>query len=621
MAKTPDAPRKKKKPGEIAVWLLMALVILGLGGFGLENFGGGSSSVAQVGDKHISANDYARQLQQQLNEFSRQSGQNLTMEQARTFGLDRQVLAGLVDLAAQDAEVDRLGVSVGDAVVAAQIRQQPIFQGVTGEFSRETYAFALQQNNLTEQWFEQQVRDDTARQMVIGAVRGGFQAPPVLTDTLYGWMGERRAISVLRLAEGDLAMPLPAPTDADLRGWYDAHIAEFTRPEAKTVSYAVLLPSELPDTGSVDEAAIKALYDARADQYVIPEKRLVERLVFPDQATADAAKAKLDAGTSFEDLVAERGLSLADTDMGDVARGDLGTAGEPVFALTEPGIAGPVMTDLGPALFRVNAILAAQTTALDQVRDELTAEIRTSTARAEVEGKLEAIDDALAGGATLEELASEQGMRLGTFDYAPGADDNDPLAASQAFRTAVEAAQEGDFAEAVTLEDGGIAAIEIDGTVPPTPVAFDKVRAKVEAAWKTDQLTKALSARATEIKAAVEGGQRLETFGIVDVTPQLPREGSIQGAPEGVMRTVFEMDEGDIRVVDGAGFTAVLRVDRVIPATEGGSDADALRNAIRAQVEQGLSDDTMQLWSGALATDAGIRIDQQAIDAVNAQFN
>ncbi|MFT4148953.1 MAG: SurA N-terminal domain-containing protein [Paracoccaceae bacterium] len=621
MAKTTETPRKKKKPGEIAVWLLMAFVILGLGGFGVHNFGGGSSAVATVGGKKITANDYARQLQQQLNKLSQQFGQNITLEQARAFGIDRQVLSGLIDLSAQDAEADKVGLSVGDGVVASALQKIPAFQGPTGGFSRETYAFTLRQNKLTEPRFEQQLRDDMSRQLLVGAVKGGFQAPAALTDTLYAWMGERRAVSVLRLGEADLAAPIAAPTDDELKAWYDAHVADYTRPAAKKVAYAVLTPADVQDKVTVDEAAVKALYDQRADQYQVPEKRLVERLVFPDQAAADAAKAKLDAGTSFEDLVRERGLSLQDTDMGDVAKADLGAAGEAVFALTEPGVAGPVMSDLGPALFRVNAILDAQTTPFDQVKDELTAELRTDAARKEIEGKVEAIDDALAGGATLADLAREQGMRSGSFDYAPGADDNDPIAASQAFRTAADAAQEGDFPEAVTLEDGGVAAIEVQGAVPPTPLAFDKVRDKVAAAWKADALSRALDARAAEIRTAVEGGQRLETFGIVDVTPQLPREGTLQGAPEGAMKTVFEMKEGEIRAIEGPGFTALVRVDRVIPAAPEGPDADALRASIKAQIDQGLSDDAMQLWTGALANDAGITIDQQAIDAVNAQFN
>ncbi len=61
--------------------------------------------------------------------------------------------------------------------------------------------------------------------------------------------------------------------------------------------------------------------------------------------------------TTFEQVVAERGLALADIDLGEQARDDLGAAGDAIFALDEPGVVGPLPSDLGPALYRMNAIL------------------------------------------------------------------------------------------------------------------------------------------------------------------------------------------------------------------------------------------------------------------------
>ena len=78
------------------------------------------------------------------------------------------------------------------------------------------------------------------------------------------------------------------------------------------------MPEELAKDQPVDDAALQKLYDERIDEFVVPEKRLVERLVFPDANTAQTAKDRLDAGESFETLVRERGLELDDIDLGDV---------------------------------------------------------------------------------------------------------------------------------------------------------------------------------------------------------------------------------------------------------------------------------------------------------------
>ena len=42
------------------VWVLMGMLVLGLGGFGVTNFGGGQTEVGRVGDTTITASDYAR---------------------------------------------------------------------------------------------------------------------------------------------------------------------------------------------------------------------------------------------------------------------------------------------------------------------------------------------------------------------------------------------------------------------------------------------------------------------------------------------------------------------------------------------------------------------------------
>ena len=101
-------------------------------------------------------------------------------------------------------------------------------------------------------------------------------------------------------------------------------------------------PEAIAADQPVDEAALQAaVRRAGSTNSSIPERRLVERLVYPDQAAADAARAELDAGTTFEALVAERGLTLDAIDLGDVTREDLGAAGDAVFAAAEGGVVGP----------------------------------------------------------------------------------------------------------------------------------------------------------------------------------------------------------------------------------------------------------------------------------------
>lgn len=619
MAKPPatDAEKKQRKKNSILVWVLMAMLVAGLGGFGVTNFGGGVTAIGQVGDREIDVNEYARALQQEMQAFSAQVGQPVTMQQAQALGLDRQVRQRLVTQAALDNEAGRVGLSVGDARVAQEIMQVNAFHGVNGQFDRETYRFTLERNNLTEAEFEARVRDDLARSLLQGAITGGFTAPAAMVDTLQAWIGEKRGFSLVRLVESDLPTPLADPTVADLQAFYDANPETFTAPEAKRITYAALLPEMLTDTVQLDEQALRDAYQERIAEFVQPERRLVERLVFPNEAEAAAAKARIDAGESFEAIVTERGLALADIDLGEQSREDLGAAGEAVFALTEPGVVGPLPSDLGPALYSMNGILVAQETSFEEAREALVAELAVDAARREIAARIEDLDDALAGGATLEDLANENGLQLGTLDYAPGTDA--PIAAYEAFRTAADAVAEGDFPELVELEDGGVVALRLDEVVPPTLRPFDEVRAEVDTAWRADALAKALSARAVEIKAAVEGGAALGSFGIVDVTLAITRDGFLEGTPPTLLPAVFQMAEGDVRVIEAPDFVGVVQLDSIQPAAKDGPDATAIRDGLAAQIEQAIAQDAFQMFSNALISEAGITMNDAAINAVHAQ--
>ena len=619
---TEDQPRKKKKAGSLIVWGILVLVMLGLGGFGVTNFGGGVTAIGKVGDREIDVNDYARALRQEMNAISAQFGQPITFEQAQAFGIDTRVLQTVVTRAALDNEAARIGISAGDASVAAEITAMDAFKGGAGTFDREAYRFALDRNNLTEAQFESGIRDDIARSILQGAIVGGFVAPAPLTDTLAAYAGERRSFSFLTLTEADLTAPLSAPTEDDLKSFYDANLDRFTRPEAKRITYVALLPETLAPEMEVDEAALRDLYDSRIDEFVIPEKRLVERLAFPTEADAQAARARLDAGeVTFDQLVAERGLTLNDIDMGDVSKTDLGAAGEAVFALAEPGIAGPAQSDFGPALFRMNAILAAQETTFDEAKETLSAEMRTDAARRAISARIDEIDDLLASGADLEEVAAEAKMDIATIDFVAAEPSPEGIAAYPDFREAAGALQEGDFPEAIQLDDGALVALRLDEIVPPTPIPLEEARDAVTAAWRAEATQTALATRAQAVKAEVEGGKSLGAFGIVTVTRDITRDGFVEGAPADLLPTLFAMAQGELRVVQGDGVTGLLRLDAITPAETAGEDAEALRDSIAIRAQQTLAQDAFALFTNALSNEAGIQIDQTAVNAVHAQMN
>jgi len=610
----------RKKGGNTIIWILMGFLILGLGGFGITSFGGATDDVATVGDREITTRDYAVALRQEMDAMSAQLGQPVTMQMAQVLGIDAQVRARLIGDAALDAEAGRLGLSVGDAEVARQIAAIPAFQNAGGAFDRDTYRLRLEREGLTEAEFERKLRDDLTRGLFRRAVADGTVAPAGFVSALGAYLGETRDFTLAELLPSDLAEPVPAPTEAELEAFHAAHPDLFTRPETRVLTYIWLRPEDLAAEMEVDDAAVRAAYDARLSEFVVPERRLVERIVFGDQAEADAAKARLDSGAvTFAGLAAERGLAPGDTDLGEVSRDDLGAAADTVFGLAAPGIVGPVMTDLGPALFAMNGILPAEETPFEEVRDDLLAEARLEKARRAVADRMPAIEDLLASGASLEDAAKEQGLTLGTVEFNDETEGG--IAGYNEFRAAAAAAQTDDFPTMQTLEDGGIFALRLDRIDPPAVLPFADVRDRVETEWTQAETLARLRALAEEQKAALDNGATLESLGLVITRyADFARGGFIADTPPEVAEAVFATPAGQSAVIEAARRVFVATVTAVNPADPADPEVARLREAIAAQGAQGIQQDLLTLFTGAVETGLGITINQAVVDAVNAQM-
>lgn len=601
------------------MWGIMGLLIVGLGGFGATNLSGNITRVGSVGDEDIDVNEYARALQQDIRAIEAQTGSAMTFDQVLAAGVDRAALGRLIGLAALDNEAAKLGLSIGDENLSQQIVQIDAFQGANG-FDRESYRFALNQAGLSEIEFEGQMRAGTVRAILQGAVVTGAPMPAAYADTLIGFAGERRDFTWALLSAADLMTAQVEPTEEQLTKFHADNAADFTSPAKKRLTYVWLSPDALVAGIDVDEERITALYEERKDQFIVAERRLVERLIYSDAAAADAAKAALDAGEKdFETLVADRGLDLADIDMGDVTAASLGAAGADVFALDGTGVVGPVETTLGPALFRVNGVLPGSETTLEEAREELHAELASDAARRQIDRVAEDLDDLLAGGATLEELEGEGGAVLASIDWHAGSEEE--IAGYADFRSAALAAKDGDYPEVIRLDDGGIAALRWEADIDAALQPLEEVRDAVTAAYKAEQINIALAAQGEiMVNQLVQGADMAELGLTARQEADMIRSDFISEAPAGLIDEVFEMQDGGVTVIRGTDSVAIVKLDAIKGPDENDAEVTGFRTLLAQQGDAGISDDLYAAYARAIQDQAGIYLDQTALNAVHANF-
>lgn len=610
----------KHKAKSTGTFVIMALLILGLAGFGVTNFGGTAGSVATVGQAEVGINDYARAIFSRMQGLERQTGQSVTFQDVRNFGLDSAVLAQLINSAAVENEAATLGISAGDETVGERIRSQSEFHDASGEFDRQVYEFTLERAGLNASDFEADVRKDVAEELLRSAVLAGTQAPDILVDTLFNHERETRDVTWARLTAENLEAPIPNPAEDELASYHRENPDPFTRPETKTIRYALLTPDDLAEQIDVDDEQLRALYDSRIGEFVQPERRLVERLVFTTDTQAAAARTRIDSNEiSFDALVAERGLDLSDVDLGDVAAESLGEAAAEIFALEAPGVVGPLPSELGPALYRMNGILASQETTFEDAKEALRQEAALDRARRQILELVPEVEDLLAGGADMAMLAERTDMKEGRIEW--NEDVFDGIAAYAAFRAAGAQARTDTFPEVVELEDGGIFAMTVDEIHEPELRPLSDVREEVTAALIRTRTEEALMVQAEELADQLRAGREMAALDLeLESDRDLPRNGFVDGTAPGFIEALFDMRRDEIRVLPFDGEALLMRLDKITKPDLGSPDTVAERDAFATWIGTGLSGGILNAYTQALVELAEVEVDQAALNAVHAQL-
>jgi peptidyl-prolyl cis-trans isomerase D len=173
-----------------------------------------------------------------------------------------------------------------------------------------------------------------------------------------------------------------------------------------------------------------------------------------------------------------------------------------------------------------------------------------------------------------------------------------------------------------SLGDGAIFALRLDEIVPPAPRPFEEVEAEVRAGWERARALDALAAEAEASAEALREGRRFAAVGLSDATATegATRSGFVPGAPEALLDAVFEMRQGEVRVIEADGRVILVRLDSVAEPDRDDPDTAQLAEAIEAQLSGGIAQDLFEVYLREIRTRAGVALDQAAINAVHAQF-
>jgi peptidyl-prolyl cis-trans isomerase D len=615
--------------GKIVMATVMGVLIVSFGIWGIADIfrGFGQSTVAKVGSTEISLNEFRQIYTDRLQQIGRQFGRPLSMDQARAFGLDRQVLQQTIAEAALNEEARRLGLGQSDDEIRRVVMNDPNFRGVDGKFDPARFQGVIRNFGYTEQRYIAEQRRVSLRRQITGTIGAGLEPSNAMLDALTRYQGEQRSIDYVKL-DAAQAGTIDPPSPEALAAYFEDHKVQFRAPEYRKIAFVVISPEEIGKWSEVSDDDAKKVFDQRKDRMGSPEKRAVHQMVFPTVEEAQAARNRITGGISFEDLAKERGLNPADVDLGLVAKSSIldPAVADAAFALPAGEISQPVQGRFGVALVKVDKIEPAVEASYAAVSAELKRELATERARTKVAELRDKMEDERGGGASVIEAAQKLGLTAVTIeavDRSGRAPNGQPVAnvpqgldvVSQAFNSDV-----GVDNDPISFR-GGYVWYDVVGITPSRERNLDEVRDQVEARWRQDQIAAKLKAKATDMAQKVEQGGKLadEAAGIggkVETATGFKRDDAPAGVPSGVVTAAFRTAKDGIGQTSAGGGSeyVVFRVtDIVDPPVDLASDAI---KKLKESLDRSLTEEQIAAYVARLETDIGTTINQAAFAQV-----
>jgi peptidyl-prolyl cis-trans isomerase D len=606
-------------------WLakvLIGMLALSFGVWGIADVFRGyhSGALVTVGTQEIAANEFTQALTRTLQNVNQQTGQSLSVEDARRLGVDRQVLANLIQSAAIDDQARKLKLGIPDSLIAAETAANPAFKGADGNFDKQEFLRILERDGMNEQMYLASERRQRLRQAIGDAVDGDFAAPKSMVDALYRDRNEQRDARyfVVKTADSEVT----APTDTEIDAQYKANPVSYTAPEYRSVAVLTVAPADIAKKQTVSDDELKAGYEKYKSDYFTPEKRTILQLTFPTMEEAKAAMDKIAAGTDFLALAKERGVTESDATFADKVKTDFfdPAVADAAFSLPVGAISDPIKGSFAVTLLKIVKVAPESQQSLDQVKPALTERLQREKALDEIDSIYKAVEDARGAATKFEDIASRAGLPfqlVGPVDQNGRGKDGKDLSLPHAAELlkAAFASDVGVDSDAISIEDGYIW-YEVREVVPsavkPLAEVKDQVVKDIMAAKVRTlslQKVKALAERA-RTGATLEDLAK-ENAATIQASTGLKRNETSADFDAAAVQALFAVPENGFAYAlegDGRGAKVIQSSAVLLPPFDATSEE---AKTIAGQLDQAMGGDVLASYLGALQTKAGVSINEE----------
>ena len=633
----------------LSSWLVLGLLGLVLiafiiTGIGTPNaFGGGSATgdtVATVGERRLTSAETIQRAQVAVQGMQQQQPEMTMANFVGQGGID-SLVRQLIEARAIEQWANEHGIVASKRLVDGEIASIPAFRGLSGKFDETTYRNLLAQQRITEAQFRNDITGDVIRRQVLVPVSGSARAPESLVLPYASLMLESRK-GLIGIVPSELMPPASAPSDAELRAWYDKNLARYTVPERRVIRYALIAKEQLKAQPQVTDQDIRAFYNANAAEYAAKEQRTFSQVILPDEAAAKAFAEKLINGKSFAEAAKEAGFAPGDTALGQRTQAELAELASPevaraAFAAGDDGTTAPVKSALGWHILHVDSISRVAAQPLSEVRDSIAESLLKQKTDEAIANLIAEVEDQIADGSTFADVVKDRGLTTVTTPpilSSGAAPDNDDWQASPELAVLLKAAFAASPEDDPTVETIGNgqlhALLKIDRVVPAAPAPLAQIKDRVTNDLMVDRASARAKAVATSIIAKVNGGVPLEKA-ISEAEIRLPPPQPVGGRQIDLVQNgqqvppplalLFSLKAGQTRPLEAPDKKGwfIVHLDSI--AEGDASDAPGLVQSTQAEFSRMLAEEMQQQFAAAIVESVGVERNASAITKIKRELS
>ena len=629
--------RLSKSAVGTAIMVLFLLAILAsfaladLSNVGSGTFGIGGGNLVKVGDEKITDRDMSDAMQRALNRLRQQSPEATYSDLAGQF---EPLLESMIDERALLSFTADHGFILSKRLIDAEIASLPQNRGLDGKFSEQAYAAFLQQQQMTDAEVRQLLRVAMTQRLILAPAAVDAKIPLGVARPYASMLLEERQGQMGLVPSSTFRAGLN-PSDGDLQSFYTQNRNRYMVAEQRVLKIAKVGPETVANVVPTD-AEIAAYYKANQAQYAGSETRVISQAVVQDKRQADGIAARARGGAAFAAAAAPAGLSAEDVSVGPQTRAEFANlAGDQIataaFGAATGSIVGPVKSDLGWHVIKIDEVRGASGRTLAQARDEIATLLTTNKRKEALTDLVTRLEDQVADGASFAEAVAAAKLTATTTPpiNSGGASRTD---AAYKFPAEMQPVLKAGFGmeadsdpEVVTLpDDAGYALVAVDRIIDAAPAPLAEIRDRVREDWIDRKASDRARAVADGIAKKVAGGVPIEKA-MAEAGASLPPVQSItarrlqiaQTDPAVVapLRMMFSLAQGKSRMVAdprGRGFF-IVKTNRITPG-------DAATNPIlvaqtQAEFQRAVSDELGQQMVLAMKEDQGVERNGDAIAA------